>query len=524
MKRYTIGIDYGTLSVRAVLVDVADGREVACSVFEYPHGVMDKMLPSGVTLGQDWALQHPQDYLDGLFYTVPQAAASVDKNEIIGIGVDFTASTAMPVLNDGTPLCLLPEYENIPHAYVKLWKHHAAQEQAKRITEIAMTRKEKWLSRYGNTVSSEWAIPKVLQLVEEAPDIYEKMAAWEEAGDWIVWQLTGRNTKNASCAGYKGFYDLVEGYPSEDFFEEIHPQLKHFVKEKYNAPVVKQGSAAGFLTKEMAEKLGLREGTVVAAANIDAHVCVPAVGMNKKGQMLAIMGTSTCHMSLSDCFTEVPGICGAVWEGILPGCIGFEAGQSCCGDHFAWFVKNAVPKEYYAEAQRLGVDIHQYMTMLAEKLRPGESGLLALDWWNGNRSILVDIDLSGLLVGLTLQTKPEEIYRALIEATAYGTRMIVENYRNHGVEVNEFFATGGISQKNAMAMQIYADVLNMPIRIAGSKQGAAVGSAVFAAVAAGKQVGGYENISEAAQCMGSVKEKHFEPILENVCIYDKLFA
>ncbi len=526
MAKYTIGLDYGTLSGRAVLVDIMDGSEKASAVYEYPHAVMTRALPDGTKLGTDWALQHPQDYLDVLYDVIPRVLieSGVKAQDIIGIGIDFTSCTALPVDDCGTPLCFLPSYQNRPHAYVKLWKHHAAQDKAAQMTRIAQERNEAWLRNYGGKISSEWALPKIWQLLEEAPDIYDAMDEWMEAGDWLVLQLTGRRCRNSCAAGYKYLYNKRTGYPDRGYFAALDRRLENVVKDKLSSPVVPIGTCAGGLTQAMAHKLGLMPGTPVAVALVDAHVCVPAVGMTKPGQMLAIMGTSTCHMSLSDRELQVPGMCGVVEDGILPGYMGYEAGQSCVGDHFAWLTERCVPQSYYEEAQKRGMHIQQYLTELANRLRPGESGLLALDWWNGNRSVLVDVDLMGMMLGMKLETRAEEMYRALIEATAYGTRMIVENYREHGIEVNEFFASGGISQKNAMAMQIYADVLNMPVRIAGSAQGPALGSAIFGAVAAGRERGGYDSVLDATKAMSRVKNVVYTPMPENAAIYDKLFA
>lgn len=295
------------------------------------------------------------------------------------------------------------------------------------------------------------------------------------------------------------------GYPSPEFFKALDPRLEHVVEEKLNCPVSPLGVKAGEITEEAAKLSGLLPGTAVAVANVDAHVTVPACKIAGPGKMLAIMGTSTCHMMVGTEEKEVPGMCGVVEDGILPGYYGYEAGQSCVGDHFAWFVENCCPAAYVEEAKAKGVSAHQLLTEKAQTLKVGESGLVALDWWNGNRSVLVDVDLTGMMLGMTLATKPEELYRALIEATAYGTRKIMETFRKSGVEVNEFIASGGISQKNSMAMQIYADVLNVPIHIGGSAQGPALGSAIFGAVAAGKEKGGYDSVFEAAGVMGKLK-------------------
>lgn len=525
MAKYSIGVDYGSLSGRAVLVEVASGKEIASAIYAYPHAVMDKALPDGTKLGVDWALQDPQDYIDVLAKTIPQLLreTGVAPADIIGVGTDFTACTVLPVKADGTPLCFLPEFRSTPHAYVKLWKHHAAQDKANALNEVAEKRGEAWLARYGGKISSEWAIPKLWQVLDEAPEVYAAMDHFVEAADWIIWQLTGQQTRNSCTAGYKAMWNKKEGYPSPAFFKALDPRLEHVIEEKLSCPVVSLGEKAGVISQAAAELTGLKAGTAVAVGNVDAHVTIPAVKIDGPGKILAIMGTSTCHVLLGEKESLVPGMCGVVEDGILPGFFGYEAGQSCVGDHFDWFVKNCVPSEYQAEAVAKNMDIHQLLTEKAAKLHVGESGLLALDWWNGNRSVLVDVDLTGLMLGLTLQTKPEEMYRALIEATAYGTRKIIETFQKNGVPIREFYASGGISQKNAVAMQIYADVINLPVRIAGSLQGPALGSAIFGAVAAGEAAGGYADIFAATQAMGKLRDDVYLPQAENVKVYDKLY-
>lgn len=524
MAKYTIGVDYGTLSGRAMLVNVETGEELDSAVFDYPHSVMDKKLPSGKKLGIDWALQHPQDYLDVLYTTIPEIMkkSGVSPDDVVGIGLDFTACTILPAKKDGTPLCFMDKYKDEPHAYVKLWKHHAAQKQANRLNEIASARGEKWLKNYGGKVSSEWAVPKIWQVLDEAPEIYDEADIFIEAADWIVWRLTGHENRNACCAGYKEMWNKNTGYPSSEFFKALDPRLEH-ITDKLGKEISPVGTKAGELTDEMAEKLGLNAGIAVADAIIDAHVFVPAAGIAEEGKMLAIMGTSTCHMLLGKTEKQVDGMCGVVEDGILPGFFGYEAGQACVGDHFQWFIENCVPAEYTKEAEKQGVNIHKYLRSKAEKLKPGESGLIALDWWNGNRSCLVDYDLTGMMLGMTLLTKPEEMYRALIEATAFGTRMIIEKFREFGVDVHEFYAAGGIAKKDPMTMQIYADIINMPIKIAASDQGGALGSAIFGAVAAGKKNGGYDSVYEAASVMGKVLDTVYMPKEENVKIYNELF-
>lgn len=525
-KTYSIGIDYGTLSARTLLLELETGKEVACSQKAYTHSVMDQELPDGTKLGKDWALQHPQDYIEALKETVSAVVrqAGIKTEQVIGVGIDFTACTVLPVKSDGTPLCFLDKYKSNPHSYVKLWKHHAAQKDANRLNEIAQERGESFLKRYGGKISSEWMIPKAMQIVREAPEIYDAMDRFIEATDWVVWQMTGQEKRACCTAGYKAIWHKQDGYPSSDFFKALDPMMVRFAEEKLAADIYPMGTKAGEITQEMAELTGLKAGTAVAVGNVDAHVSIPAVGITKPGSLLMIMGTSTCHILLGEKEKNVPGICGVVEDGVLAGFYGYEAGQSCVGDHFAWFAEHCCPDEYAKEARQSGIDIHTLLTKKAQRLGAGESGLLALDWWNGNRSILVDADLTGVFLGMTLQTKPEEMYRALIEATAYGTRMIIDTFEKNGVYIKELYAAGGIAEKNPMLMQIYSDVTNKEIKISASPQAPAVGAAMFGAVAAGCERGGFDTVAEAAEKLGKIKDVMYHPNDNNVRIYEKLFA
>ncbi|MFZ4813350.1 MAG: ribulokinase [Phototrophicaceae bacterium] len=518
---YTLGIDFGTLSGRAVLVDTRNGREVATAVYDYPHAVMDERLPSGKRLAPEWALQHPQDYLNVFFNTIPAVLreSGISPQEVVGIGVDFTASSPMPTTADGTPLCFLPDYQDEPHAYVKLWKHHAAQPQADHINAVARQRGEAWLNRYGGKYSSEWFFSKLLQILVEAPAVYDAIGTFIESADWVIWQLTGELTRNTCTAGYKM---LVQdgAYPSEDYFAALHPDFRNVIAHKVAGDFAPLGGRAGSLTPAMAERLGLPAGIAVAVANVDAHVTAPAVKATEAGVMVMIMGTSTCHIMSGESLQEVDGMCGVVNGGIIDGLYGYEAGQSGVGDIFAWFVDNAVPPEYHAAARSDGLNLHEYLEREAAKQRVGEHGLIALDWWNGNRSTLVDTELSGLLIGATLATRAPDIYRALIEATAYGTREIIEAFEARGVTVKTLVAAGGLPDKNALLRQIYADVTGRSLKLAGSSQAPALGSAMHAAVAAGV----YPNINAAAQQMGKLKDEVVNPIPENQAVYDELYA
>jgi L-ribulokinase len=519
---YTIGIDFGTESGRALLVDTRDGREVATAVYEYSNGVIDRTLPgSDKPLPPDWALQDALDYIEVFKQTIPAVLkeSGVDPEEVVGIGIDFTACTMLPVKADGTPLSALDQWRDNPHAWVKLWKHHAAQPEADQINETARRMGQSWLERYGGKISSEWFFSKALQILHEAPEIYKAADRLIEAADWVVWQLTGVETRNNCTAGYKA---IVQdgGYPPREYFAALHPDFADVVDSKMSREFVELGQKAGELTPQAAGWTGLPEGIAVAVANVDAHVSAPAVKATDPGTMVMIMGTSTCHIMSGETVQPVEGMCGVVMGGVIPGLYGYEAGQSGVGDIFAWFVDNAVPPEYHDAAKRAGVDLHKHLELEAAKQKVGEHGLVALDWWNGNRSTLVDADLTGLLVGGTLATRAPDIYRALIEATAYGTRTIIEAFEERGVPVNELVAAGGLPEKNPLLMQIYADVTDREIKLAGSPQAPALGSAMHAAVAAGV----YPDIQAAAQKMGKLKDEVVRPIAANKAVYDQLYA
>jgi L-ribulokinase len=520
-------VDFGTESGRAVLVDVRNGAELASAVYQYANGVIDSTLPTtGGRLPPEWALQDPADYIRTLTTTIPDilGQTGVAAGDVIGLGIDFTACTMLPVDATGQALCFDARFAGHPHAWVKLWKHHAAQPEADRVNAVARARGEAFLARYGEKISSEWLIPKILQILDEAPEVYQAAARFMEATDWVVLQLTGEERRNACTAGYKAIWDKDSGYPDPDYFAALHPGLRDVVADKLSTDIYPQGERAGGLTAGMAARLGLQTGTAVAVANVDAHVSVPACTVVEPARMVMAMGTSICHMVLGMDKQLVPGMCGVVEDGILPGFFGYEAGQSAVGDIFGWFVDTCVPPEYWAEARERGLDIHALLEEKAARLRPGQSGLLALDWWNGNRSVLVDVDLSGLLIGATLQTRPEEIYRALIEATAFGTQTIIRNFVEHGVPVDELYACGGLPERNTLLMQIYADVTGMEIKLSASSQTPALGSAMFGALAAGSANGGYDDIVAAARQMARLKPHVFRPDPAAHVVYERLYA
>ncbi len=525
-RKLALGLDFGTESARALLVDLETGAEVGTAVAEYAHGVIDRQLPStGQPLEPDWALQDPQDYLECLRAIVPAALreAGAEPGDVVGIGVDFTSCTVVATDAAGTPLCTKQEWRDHPHAWVKLWKHHAAQPEADEMNRLAEERGETFLRRFGGKLSSEWLFPKVLQVIHEDPAVFEAAERFIEGGDWLVWQLTGTEARSACQAGYKATWSREEGYPSQDYLRALDPRLAEAVGTRIGTEILPMGARAGVLTERAADLTGLKAGTPVAVAVIDAHVAVPAATVVRPGQLLMIMGTSLCHMTVGAEFRAVEGIAGIVSDGILPGFYGYEAGQAAVGDIFGWFVKNCVPEEIEVAARESGRTVHEVLEERASRLRPGESGLLALDWWNGNRSVLADANLTGLLLGYTLETKPEEIYRALIEATAFGTRMILENFESQGVEVSELYACGGLAERNDLLMRIYADVTGRRISVAGSPQTCALGAAMWGSVAAGSAGGGYDTIQEAAQRMAGLREDPYSPNPEHRETYDLLY-
>jgi L-ribulokinase len=518
---YVIGVDYGTLSGRALVVRAADGAELGSAVHEYAHAVIDDELPaSGRALPPDWALQDPEDYLDVLRHAVPAAVAEagIDPAEVAGIAIDFTACTVLPTLLDGTPLCRVDGYAARPHAYVKLWKHHAAQGQAERVTALAHERGEPWIARYGGRISSEWAFAKGLQLLEEDPELYARADRFIEATDWVTWQLCGRETRNVCTAGYKAIHQ-DGGYPSSDYLAALNPGFAGFVADKLEHPLSALGSRAGDLTAQAATWTGLPAGIAVAVGNVDAHVTVPAARALEPGRLVAVMGTSTCHVMNGVALAEVPGMCGVVDGGIVDGLYGYEAGQSGVGDIFAWYVDHGVPPEYHERAAAAGESVHDLLTRLGAEQPVGGHGLVALDWHNGNRSVLVDHELSGLVVGLTLATRPPEVYRALLEATAFGTRRIVQAFEDSGVPVEELVVAGGLL-RNAVLMQVYADVTRRPLSLIDSEQGPALGAAIHAAVAAGL----HHDVAAASAAMGRVRRNVYVPDPARADAYDRLYA
>ena len=526
MKRaYTLGIDYGTNSVRTVVVDCADGREIGTAVFDYPSGDQGILLdPRDPHL----ARQNPGDYIEGLEVSVKGALAeaagqdSFSADEVIGIGVDTTGSTPIPVNGANRPLALEKKWRDDLAAHAWLWKDHTGAEEAAAITASARDHAPEYLAPIGGVYSSEWFWSKIWHCLKVAPDVFEAAESWVELADFIPAVLAGitdpQDIRRCVCAaGHKAMYSEVwGGLPSKEFLTRLDPQLAD-LRDRLYEKAHAADRPAGTLNGDWARKLGLTEGIPIAMGAFDAHYGAVGAGV-RSGTLVKIIGTSTCDCAVASAeeqVQDVPGICGIVNGSIMPAYYGIEAGQSAVGDILKWWVEGVCE----------GDDaLHAALSEEAAGLKPGQSGLVALDWNNGNRTILVDPRLSGLIVGQTLHTTRAEIYRALIEATAFGARAIIERMTEYGVPVERVVCCGGIAEKNDLFMQIYADVLGHPMLIAGSPQTPALGSAISAAVAAGTQAGGYATFESAQERMSSLKEKRFIPEPQARSVYDELYA
>lgn len=524
-EHFSIGIDFGTLSARAILINADTGREAATSIYGYQDSVIDKYLPdTSIELPPEFALQNPWDYKNALEALLKDIwkQANISPGKIISIGVDFTSCTVIPVDENIQPLCFNEKFRNNPHSWAKLWKHHSAQAEADLINQTARRRGEEFMKHYGNTSSSEWYFAKLIETFNKAPEVYNATYKFVEAGDWVVWLMTGKLTTSTCTAGYKAFWNENNGYPSEEFFTAINPALRG-ITQKTVADVYTVGSRAGGLHKEMAELTGLEQGTSVAVSVIDAHAAMPVVGAAQGSSLMITAGTSLCHILVSEKEVFMEGISGVVKDGVLPGCYGYEAGQPAAGDIYEWFVHNFVSPECKEEANKEDVSVFSVMDRKAEELKPGESGLLALDWWNGNRSMLNNSNLSGLILGLTLSTTPESVYRALIESTAFGTRNIIESMEKHGVKIEHIYACGGLSRKNKFVMQTFCDVLGREIAVNAITQTTAYGAAIYGMVAAGSGRGGFDTFFDASQKLCSNPPVIFVPNMESHKIYEILF-
>jgi len=508
----SIGVDFGTESGRVLVLDARSGEELGVSVVPYPSAVIDRELPStGERLPADWALQDPDDWVKVLQDGIPAAVADagVAPEEVVGMGIDFTSCTVLPVAADGTPLCTLPPFRERRHAWPKLWKHHAAQPVADRLNEVALERGEPFLERYGGRISSEWYFPKLIEVWSEDREIYDACAAFIEATDWIVWHLTGREVRQSATAGYKAMWSPAEGLPPTAYFEAAYPGFAA-PAEKLGTEFAALGTRAGTLTAERAQRLGLTTDVAVAVGNVDAWVSVPGAGVTSPSTFVTVIGTSTCSMIVSPDEVRLPGITGVVRDGILPGLYGYEAGQAAVGDMLAWFVRTL-------DGDR---DTYAQLEAEAAKFAPGETGLVALDWFNGNRSILADADLTGAIFGLTLHSSPGEIYRALLEAIAFGNRRIIDNFTEHGLQLSEIVAVGGIAERSPLTMQLIADTSGMAVHVPAWREIPARGAALFGAVAAGV----YDGIDAAIDATRPSASTSYTPNAEAKAVYDRVYA
>lgn len=529
MSKYAIGLDFGTNSCRSLIVDLSNGNEIASHVFNYPSGeagvIIDKQEPN-------LARQNPADYIQGIEVTITKAIMNAvevntefDPKDIIGIGVDTTGSSPLPVDKDGRPLCFDEQYKENKAAYVWLWKDHTGYEEAEAITAKASEIRPQYLANIGGVYSSEWLWSKLWKCQKSDNDVFKAAHSFVEICDWIPACLCGdlkpENIKRSICAaGHKAMFDDDwGGLPDEEFLSELSPELAE-LRERLFSKAYPAEEKSGNLSQEWAEKLGLSTNVAVAVGAFDAHMGAVGAGVGS-GTLVKILGTSTCDIMVSpnsDPLADIPGVCGVVDGSVKGGYYGIEAGQSAVGDIFLWFVNNLVSEKYGSSVDEKFKNLEE----AANKMKPGETGLLALDWNNGNRTILVDVRLSGMILGQTLHTKPHEIYRALVEATAFGALAIIDRIEESGVKINEVVNCGGLAIKNSMLMQIYADITNKPMKVSRSEQTPALGAAIFGAVAAGKDAGGYDDV-ETAQMEMTGTNKVYNPIPENVEVYKKLY-
>lgn len=525
-SKYVLGFDYGTLSCRIIAADLSSGNVIYTKSCDYPSGVISGELPCGQKLMSDnWFLQDASDYLFVCRKLIEDMFSLTDitSNDILALGIDFTNCTVVAVDKSGKPMSENEEYRSNPHSWVKLWKHHAAQKYASLIEEYMLRENVEWFSEYGRNVSSEWFFPKLMQVYCEDEEMFSSTDVYMDATDYMVYALTGNIVRSSAILGVNAFYSEERGFPSEEFFNKLCPGFGTALRGKLRGEIKPVGTSAGYLTQDMAKYLGLSSDTVVSVGHGDSEVASCGLGVHKSGSMIMAMGTSTCYQMLYHEKKVFDGLCAVVKDGMIPGFYAYETGQPAVGDVFAWFAENLASYEYKKEAEEKNISLLGLLNDKAQKLKAGQSGLVALDWLNGNRSVLMDYDLSGMVVGMNLQTKCEEVYRAFVEATAFNARRIFDSHEKAGVHISEVYGAGGLPLKSSFIMQVYADILNKEIIVPQIENSASLGACVCAAVALGSENGGFDSFEDAQKALVKGKIVKYKPIEENVVLYDKLY-
>ena len=523
-RRYAIGLDYGTLSVRALLLDIDSGEEAGTAVYEYPHGVLSGKLPDGSPIPPDYALAVPEDYLSGLGQVVRDLLrqTGVPPEAVKGIGLDATSATVVPVDKSGTAISMLPGFESSPHAYIKLWKHHGAKSYADKMYTLADNRKEDWLTLVGGKVRCEAFLPKTLETQGSDEAVYKCCHTFLEAGDWLTWYMTGECVRSESMAGCNSFYQPGIGYPDEEFLRKIMKESEP-VTRKYKGRFVPLGGCVGRLTQRAADSMGLLPGVPVAAAMIDCHAAVAGAGADRVGDVTAVMGTSACYLLNSHTGEGIPGIYSCTFEAHIPEMFGYEGGQSCVGECLEWFVENCVPESYVKEAKQAGIGIHELLQRKAAAIQPEQCRLVVLDWWNGVRSPLMRPELTGVITGMTIYTKTEEMYLALMEGICFGAKVILDTFRDAGHSVERLIAAGGIPMKSPMMMQMLSDICGMEVRVCESRQSSARGSAIMGAAVADECEKSTRKLKDWIHKLGAGTSAVYNPDYGKRAVYEKKY-
>lgn len=522
MEKYVIGIDYGTQSARAAVVQVSDGAVIGTCAYSYPHGVMSEMLPDGTKLPEQFALAEAEDYIEALSVIVTGAmeSAGIDGNNVVGLCVDATACTVVPVDEDMQPLSLRPEFKNHPHAYIKMWKHHAAMPQTERANRLAKEMHMPFLQACGGEMSCEWMIPKLLETRDNDPEVYKEIVYALDLCDYLTMLLTGTITRGLGSAAFKSNWISGIGYPSKEYLNSLADGFGEEYMRFMVGDIIKPGERAGALQPSMAEKLGLPVGICVAGGILDGHTSIPTSGLCRAGDVSLVVGTSNVSAILTEKQAPVPAGASSAMDGFAPGFFAIDSGQSCTGDMLGWYMKYMLPAYIEREAAEKGISVYEHLNELAEKAEPWNCSVTAMDWWNGNRNVMCNLNLKGSIQGISLGTRPEHIYTALVQAIVCGTRRIFEACEENGVEIKNVVACGGIPQKNPFLMQQYANILGRKISVACADEGPAMGAAIFAACAAGV----YDCYIDAVKHMQVHKFIDYTPDYANLAEYELVYA